>query len=294
MEFRQIRYFLAACDHMNFTRAAENCAVSQPALTVAIRKLEEELGGPLFVRQAGGISLTPLGQVMRTHLARVEETRQAAHGAAAEALSEEMEHIQLGLMCTIGPKLISGAFAEWRQRAPRTELVLHDVWSMRATELLLSGAIDCALMASRTPLPDRFEARSLMSEEFELAAATNHALLVKAELMASDLASTHYLDRLRCEFRDTVISTLGEQDVTLDVTIKSEREDWLQSLVARGDGVTMLPRNSIVVEGVATRPVEGLRFNRDIQIVTVRGRPQRKVVADFVEFMTAFEWPEAA
>ena len=72
---------------MNFTRAAEACAVSQPSLTVAIQKLEDELGDKLFVRDPGQISLTPLGQAMRTHLARIDETRRAAHVAAAELVA---------------------------------------------------------------------------------------------------------------------------------------------------------------------------------------------------------------
>jgi LysR family hydrogen peroxide-inducible transcriptional activator len=75
MQFHQVRYFLAACDTLNFTRASEACNVSQPALTVAIRKLEDSLGGRLFVRDRGHLELTELGRLMRVHLGRIEETR---------------------------------------------------------------------------------------------------------------------------------------------------------------------------------------------------------------------------
>ena len=90
MEFHQVTYFLAACDTLNFTRAAEVCNVSQPALTVAIRKLEEELGGDLFLRGARALSLTDLGKVMRTHLGRLTETRDAARSAARDLLQAGM------------------------------------------------------------------------------------------------------------------------------------------------------------------------------------------------------------
>ncbi len=103
MEFHQVKYFLAVCNHMNFTRAAESCSVSQPALTVAIQKLEANLGGALFLREGRKLSLTCLGQAMQIHLSRIEETRHAAYGAAAEIVLGEMEHIELGIMCTIGP-----------------------------------------------------------------------------------------------------------------------------------------------------------------------------------------------
>ena len=290
MEFHQVRYFLAICDHMNFTRAAEACAVSQPAMTVAIQKLEANLGGALFLRDNRNLSLTPLGRVMQIHLSRIEETRQAAYGAAAELVEEEMEHIELGVMCTIGPGVLGPALIAWQEMAPNVELVLHDVWGKTAQELLLSGILDCALIARQKPLPDRFDATSLMSEAFELAYSRDHPVSGDGPLELSDLIGLKYLDRLRCEFRDTIFALAQEQKLEIDVILRSEREDWIQSLVASGLGVTMLPRSSIVVEGVVTRPLKGLPVERTIDIVTVRGRPLRKNTRRFIDFLTTFKW----
>ncbi len=292
MEFRQVRYFLAVADHMNFTRAAEACAVSQPSLTVAIQKLENELGGKLFVRDPGQLSLTPLGQVMRTHLARIDETRKAAQVAAAEVVQEEMERIDLGVMCTIGPRVIGPALIEWNKQFPNAELIIHDVWGEKAADLLLSGALDCALIARQNALPDRFETSTLMREEFQLAVATNHPLARLETITLKDLQRAPYLDRLRCEFRRTVFDLAAREKLNIDVIVRSEREDWIQRLVAEGAGVTLLPRNSIVAEGIITRPVQDLPVHRSVEIVTVKGRPLRDVVARFVSFTKAFEWPE--
>ena len=288
MEFRQIRYFLAVCDHMNFTRAAESCAVSQPALTVAIQKLEQELGGPLFLRDGRQISLTPLGRVMRTHLAKVDETRRAAHGAAEEVVQSEMEHVELGVMCTIGPTVLEPALAAWRQQNPGVELVIHDVWGARAQDLLLSGALDCALIARQAPLPDRFETQTLMSETFELACAADHPLAAAERISLQDIHGVRYLDRLRCEFRETVFDMAKERGLEPEVVIRSEREDWIQTLVASGQGITMLPRSSVIVDGIQTRPVDDLPVNRTIDVAVVRGRPLRNVVARFVAFLAEF------
>ena len=288
MEFRQIKYFLAACDHMNFTRAAESSSVSQPALTVAIQKLEQELGGPLFLRDGRQISLTPLGRVMRTHLGRVEETRRAAHGAAEEVVQSEMEYVELGIMCTIGPNVLGPALGAWREQAPGVELVIHDVWGARAQELLLSGALDCALIARQTPLPDRFDTGSLFTEDFQLAFDAQHPLADRGVVMLDDLEGLRYLDRLRCEFRETVFDLVAERGLELDVVVRSEREDWIQMLVAEGQGVTMLPRSSVVVKGLRTCSLPDLPVNRTIEVVTVRGRPSRPVVSKFVAFLTDF------
>ena len=291
MEFRQVRYFLAVADHMNFTRAAEACSVSQPSLTVAIQKLEDELGGKLFVREARQISLTPLGQAMRTHLARIDETRRAAHVAAAELVQEEMTRIELGVMCTIGPRVIGPALIAWNAANPAAELILHDVWGEKAADLLLSGALDCALIAHQGELPDRFETRTLMSEEYQLAMSADHPLAQCNDVGLEELQSVPYLDRLRCEFRRTVFDIAARDGLEIDVIVRSEREDWIQSLVSEGAGVTLLPRNSVIADGVVTRPIRNLPVLRRVDIVTVRGRPMRDVVRRFVEFTAAYDWP---
>lgn len=290
MEFHQIRYFLAACDHMNFTRAAEACSVSQPALSVAIQKLEAELGGPLIVRGHGQLSLTELGRQMRTHLSRIEETHTAARAAAAELVNQEMECIDLGVMCTVGPRLLGKALIAWRAVMPDVEIVLHDVWGQRAGDLLLSGAMDCVLLAPQTPLPDRFTSRMLFSEPFELAMPADHSLAKQPEILIKDFADYPYIDRLRCEFRNTVFDYTAQHGIDVDIALRSEREDWIQELVAQRLGITMLPRNSLVVEGLVTRTVADMALRRDVDIVLVNGRAVRDVVARFADFLAEFEW----
>ena len=139
---------------------------------------------------------------------------------------------------------------------------MHDVWGAWATELLLSGALDCALITRQAPLPDRFETRTLMMETFELAVGPEHPLAARDTVVLGDLNGLAYLDRLRCEFRETVFNLASERGLEIDVVMRSEREDWIQKLVASGHGVSMIPRNSVVVEGVSTRPVTDLPVER--------------------------------
>ena len=102
MEMHQIRYFLAVCDTLNFTRAAERCNVSQPSLTRAIKGREDELGGMLFRRERNLTQLTPLGEAMRDKLAPVLAQTQQAKMTARRLLNLEQAPLKLGMMCTIG------------------------------------------------------------------------------------------------------------------------------------------------------------------------------------------------
>lgn len=290
MEFHQIRYFLAACDHLNFTRAAESCSVSQPALTVAIQKLEADVGASLFLRSGRQIELTDLGRSMRIHFARVEQSRKAAQVAARHLIDTEMAHIDLGIMCTIGPALFSPAFESWRRAGNDVEMILHNVWGDRMFELLLSGALDCALVASDVDIPEGIQLDSIVMEPVELAMNNADPLASKPEIFLSDLRDRNYVDRLHCEFREGFFNKLRDQDMVVEIVLHSEREDWIQQAVHDGLGVAFLPRNSVIVSGITTRPVNGIDVVRPIHIATVRDRPMRKSVRTFVDFVKEFDW----
>lgn len=107
MEMQQVRYFIALAKTLNFTRAAEQCKVSQPALTRAIQQLERELGGPLFHRERSNTHMSELGQMMLPYLESVETSAQAAMQAAKSSKKLENVTMTLGAMCTIGPQLVA-------------------------------------------------------------------------------------------------------------------------------------------------------------------------------------------
>ena len=108
MEMHQIRYFLALSETLNFTRAAERCNVTQPTLTAAIRRLEEELGGPLFHRERNRSHLTELGRLMRPHFERIHTSTEAARSDAMDLTDLGKASLRLGVMCTIGPSRLIG------------------------------------------------------------------------------------------------------------------------------------------------------------------------------------------
>src|ERR671929_250176 len=103
MEMHQIRYFLAVCDELNFTRAAEKCHVAQPSLTRAVKLLEEELGGPLFHRERANTHLSELGRMVKPYLAQVYASAEQAKRQALDFTKLKKTTLKLGVMCTIQP-----------------------------------------------------------------------------------------------------------------------------------------------------------------------------------------------
>ena|SRR5215472_4944697 len=108
MEMHQVRYFLAVADTLNFTRAAEQCHVSQPALTRAIQQLEEELGGLLRRRERRLTHLTDFGRLIEPHLRQLFADAEAAKTTAKRFLNMQAAELRLGVMCTIGPARFMG------------------------------------------------------------------------------------------------------------------------------------------------------------------------------------------
>src|SRR6187399_1783819 len=136
MEMQQVRYFVTLAQVLNFTRAAEQCNVSQPALTRAIQQLEHELGGPLFRRERRNTHLSELGRMMLPYLEQIHAQAEAARAQARSASRLDDVTLRIGAMCTIGPALIGDLIASFRKAQPAVDLELVDEGSGELLELL--------------------------------------------------------------------------------------------------------------------------------------------------------------
>src|SRR4029079_14533887 len=124
MDMHHIRYFLAVAETLNFTRAAESCNVSQPALSRAIQQLEAEVGGVLFRRERNLTHLTDLGQVLKPRLQQIMHGLGDAQRDVKPFLTLDRASITLGVMCTVGPGRFTGLLAAFRSRTPGVSLRL--------------------------------------------------------------------------------------------------------------------------------------------------------------------------
>jgi len=290
MNFNQIRYFLAVADSLNFTSAAESCAVSQPALSKAIRNLEATLGAELFDRNAQRVVLTDFGRTMRVHFERIEDNRRKALDAAKVAAKASIEPLNVGVMCTIGPRRFSRFLEALRDDHPHIEVTLHDVTSAVIPQLLLSSSLDCVFCVRAAKHDQRFQVVDLFEEHLVVAFAEGHRFGDLAAVPLAEIAREPYLDRLHCEFRDDFLDFTRGSGLELDVVLRSEREDWILELLANGMGVSIMPATSVPSSPVDHRPVSDLPSLRKLELVMTVNATVSSALTEFRDAATAFDW----
>jgi LysR family hydrogen peroxide-inducible transcriptional activator len=292
MELHEIRYFLALSKTLNFTKAAEMCNVSQPALTRAIQKMEDELGGLLFSRERGNTHLTELGRMLEPHLTEVLTRTQAAKETAQRFLRLDSAHLKLGVMCTIGPVRFVSFLSRFRADNPGIEITLTEAVPDRLCDLLLKGELDVALVARPDGFAAPLQPQPLYLERFVIACSAGHPFAQRNAVSVADLDGQPYLQRINCEFRDFLRDTCHANGSYLVGAFRSEREDWILTMVAAGMGICFLPEFSNTIPGVISRPVIEPSVEREVCLVTVAGRRWSSPVAAFVRAVRQYKWPE--
>ncbi len=290
MEMHQVRYFLAVADTLNFTRAAEHCHVSQPALTRAIQQLEEELGGLLLRRERKLTHLTDFGRLIEPHLRQLSADAEAAKTTAKKFLNLQEAQIRLGVMCTIGPARFMGFLAAFRAANPGCEITLVEGVPKGLSDMLLEGQLDLAVMAQPDPFNERLNVLPLYRERFCIAFPTGHRLEQQNRIQISDVVGETYLRRINCEYRDYLADHLRQQGLAVRVGFQSEREDWIQMMVAAGFGVCLLPEFSPTIPGVRTQPVTDPEVVREVSLASMSGRRFSPAVLTFMRAIRAHDW----
>ena len=291
MEMQQVRYFLALSRTLNFTRAAEQCNVTQPALTRQIQLLEHELGGPLFHRERANTHLSELGRMMLPYLETILTQTEQAKAQAQASRRLEGATLQIGAMCTIGPAMLSDLMVSFRCANPEVELVVRDKSLEELTACLAEGRLDLALMATPDGLDDRFHGLDLFQERFVVALAPTHPLAPKNIVRCRDLHEQAYVNRADCEYYDHIGVRFREIGVRTRKVFSSERDDWVQGMIKAGLGFGLFPEFCLTDPALVTRRLVDPEFVRTIQLVTVRGRPHSPAVGAFVRQARGFPWP---
>lgn len=290
MEMHEIRYFLAACETLNFHRAAERVHVGQPALTRAIQKLEAELGGYLFRREKGHVQLTDFGCLMRTHLDDVFQRSESAKRTARRFLSLEAASLTLGVMCTIGPLRFIGFLNAFREGHPGIAVTVIEGASSRLTELLTLGKLDIAVLARPEPFDRRLQAKPIYRERFGLAFSTGHPFEKRNAIQLTDVQGEAYLERINCEYGNHIDALCAGLGFEIRSAYRSEREDWILAMVAAGMGVCFMAEFSASQPGICHRPVVDPEIVREVSLVSMADRAPSPSVSAFAEAVRAYDW----
>lgn len=290
MELYQIRYFLAVCEHGSFSRAAEACDVSQPAMTAAIKKLEQEVGAPLLHREGKRLVVSELGCRMRPHFEQVlGETQRAADVARNFRLLRQVP-LRVGTMPTIGPSRLSSFFSAFRERNPGIELTVEEAALASLLRDLEAGELEVALVTSPAPLGDVFRTQPLYRERYVVAFPRGHAFERMQAITLADTSGQDYVDRLACELREIVMGVCRQRGVELYAAVRTDREDWVQSLVQAGMGFAFMPEHSVTSREIGARPLVDPPVERVIVAAEVRGRKRSPAAKLLFDAIAAHRW----
>jgi LysR family transcriptional regulator, hydrogen peroxide-inducible genes activator len=291
MEMHQIRYFLAVADTLNFTKAAEKCNVAQPSLTRAIKLLEEELGGALFHRERANTHLSELGQMVLPYLSQVYEQAKVAKEQAVNYTRLQHTVLKLGVMCTVAPTHLIDVIHSLQRRDQGIELQVLDSSARELQDRLIKGELEVALYCfGGGEQNERLHYMPLFREQFMIVVAQGHRLAMRDAVACTDLDGERYLNRVNCEFNGYAGPIWRECGATIKMVYRSERDDWILAMIAAGLGFGFMPEYSVNHPGVVARRLVEPEFWREVNLVTVRGRPHSPAVGSFVREAMRTAW----
>lgn len=294
MEMHQVRYFLAVARTRNFTRASEECNVSQPSLSRAIKLLEAELGGELFRRERPQALLTSLGQYMQPLLRQCYESAVGAR-SLADAIKKRAVGsltIMIGQSVDFGPLVpplaaLQGQFGQLQLRLLRAT-------GEAITEALKEGEADLAIASGLEASWDRLDHWPLFEEPFVLAISQGHRLANRSQIEAGELGKARLVLRPYCERAAEVLALLGGQGIDTDACDEITSEDDLVTLLTARVGAALVPA-SLADRGRLVRvPVAGLDVNRTVCIYGVAGRQRTAAANAALKLLRSLHWPDRA
>lgn len=260
MTLTELKYIVAVAREKHFGKAADACFVSQPTLSVAIKKLEEELEVKLFERSASEVTVTPLGEEIVRQAQSVLE--QAAHikEIARRGKDPLAGPLRLGVIYTIAPYLLPAMVGQVIRRTPQMPLMLQENFTVKLLDMLRTGEIDAAIMAE--PFPDTGLATApLFDEPFMAAVPSTHPLAALESITSAELkGETMLLLGAGHCFRDHVLEVCPEfarfssNAEGIRKSFEGSSLETIKHMVAAGMGVTLVPRLGVPPEAFESPP----------------------------------------
>ena len=300
MTLTELKYIVAVAREKHFGKGADACHVSQPTLSVAIKKLEGELQVKLFERNANEITVTPLGQEIIRQAQSVLEQAEQIKDIAKRGKDPLAGSLRLGVIHTIGPYLLPDLVRQTIAKLPQMPLMLQENFTVKLLEELRNGEIDCAILAE--PFPDtNLAVAPLYDEPFMAAVPSSHALAGLKSVTAEEIKKETMLllGNGHC-FRDHVLQVCPEfarfssSTGGIQRSFEGSSLETIKHMVAAGMGITLVPRLSVPKEALENAlgetgkvPAEQPSF---IKYLPFEGHiPSRRVVLVWRRSFTRYE-----
>jgi DNA-binding transcriptional LysR family regulator len=291
MEMQQVRYFLALSKTLNFTRAAEECNVSQPALTRSIRQLEDEFGGALIRRERNHSHLTELGRRMLPVLQQCYDAAVSAKTLAKAVNDSDAAPMNVAVSNCVNMAVLARFFTEMIRAYPGVELRIQRGTSSSVLDALKNGEADIAIAGPLEPW-ERLDGWPLFREPVELAVNADHRLGRHNALHVAvgELAGEVFLRRVECETRKELETHFSNFGSVARVEHEVETDHDLLALIEANSGVGFLSATAPQSSRVRRLKLADLDLWRTISVYSVAGRMRSATAALFLSLLRAADW----
>jgi DNA-binding transcriptional LysR family regulator len=292
MEMHQVRYFLAVARLLNFTRAADECNVTQPSLTRAIKQLEAEMGGDLFRRERPAAQLTELGQRMHPLLQQCYDAASGARMLASSFKSGEIGALRIALTHSVDLSLLIPHLNEIKRQFNRLEFKFLRGSSKDVGEFLKKGEAELGIAAELDSEWDRLDTWPLFTEDFDLVVNRQHPLADRDSIALEDLRAEQWLSRSYCEHADRLGRSLREHGIAVDRSHEVSSERDLIELLEADIGVAVVPHTASIPDTLKRTSVEGLDSRRTVHLYGVAGRQRTAVASAVMRMLRGADWQQ--
>ena len=273
MELDQLRYFLRVAERGNFTRAAEDLMISQPALSRSIQKLEDELGQPVFERKTRSVSLTEAGVLLES---RAQQVLAILEDTKAEITDDgESGRVRIGAIPTIAPYYLPGLLRQFSAEFPKATLVVQEDTTDSLLKSCTQGEIDLAILA--LPIPAKYlEFEELFEEELLLVLPPDHPLVERPKIRLSDIESLPFvlLNEAHC-LSDHIVSFCRQRSFQPVTVERTNQLTMVQELVSLSHGVSIIPAMARALDRSDRRVYRSLTGPKPTRKVAVVWNPYR-------------------
>ena len=290
MEMHQVRYFLAVARTGNFTRAAEQCNVTQPSLTRAIQQLEQEFGGDLFRRERPHAQLTELGLRMLPPLQQCHDSAISASSLASQLKKGEICALRVALSYTVGLSVLLPCIIALQQRFKNMELKVFRGTSAEILQFLQDNRAELALASSLESDWNRLDRWELYSEAFDIVTSSRHPLVRRETVTMNDLRDEALVVRTYCEHAGPLAELYRKHGMKIEHAHELTSHHDLVELLEQEFGITFAPHTEYLRGDLRRTRVDGLDLRRTVFLYGIAGRQRTPVGAAVMRYLRAADW----
>ncbi|WP_075187458.1 LysR family transcriptional regulator [Teredinibacter haidensis] len=281
MEMSQIRYFIAVSETLNFTRAAKQCCISQPALTKGIKKLESIIGGELFYRTKSSVELSDLGSSLLPNFKDIYLNAEQTEEKAKRILCQDDSCVKVGFQSSISFEVVFNLFEVFRSNRPSFDIEYCDSEISALNDKLIHHDIDI-LIGSRVSSAKEFSLDCVYDDTFVTVFNRQHDFVRRDALVLKDFENEKILFRKHCESSSKLYECLQVRGYNMRALCYSPRDDWIANFVNDEGGIAIVPRSLALANSLLFLPIIDYPLHQSIYAEKYNGFQRNKYVEELL------------